>query len=145
MDCWIWCEPWDLELGSIPCAKRTWPMPTSPGPSYCDLNFHLMQVLGFIWFHLLHGLDATVTLNLCPMLYSKLIKEYFIWYMRRQRRLLAVKLLAWIWPSLFDTLCLILLIACWLLLDSKSKGEVGFLYDILVCWIASHWSDLFNP
>ena len=106
-------------------CKRTWPMATFLRLSYYELSFHLMQVFWSTWIHLLHGLDATITLNLCLMPYSKLIKEYVIWYMRRQRRLLVVKLLAWMWLSLFDALLDIancLLIIVWF----KVQRESGF-------------------
>ena len=74
-------------------------------------------------------LVSTVILILCLMSYSRLIKEYFIEYMRRQRRLLAMELHAWMWLSLFDALIFMmsniancLLIIAWF----KLQRENGF-------------------
>ena len=56
-------------------------------------------------------------------------------------------MLAWMWPSLFDALIFMMFdiaICVWIFLDFKVQMKSGFLYDILVYWIASHWSDLFN-
>ena len=129
----IWA--FGLRIRQHPLCKRTWPMPTFLKPSYCDLSFHLMQVLRSIRVHLLHDHCEAVIFTLWLMSY---LKSPDTW---EDSHLWTCMLGC---GHLYLMPCLILLIACWLLLDSKSKGKVGFLYDILVCWIASHWSNIFN-
>ena len=139
MDCWIWSELW-LKIRQHPLCKRTWPMSTFLKPS---LSFHLMQVLGFTWVHLLHGLDANVTLNLCLMPISEPFKKYVIWYMgdyKEDYEFASLDVAIFIW-----CLYLHLAICVMILLYSKVQRKSGFLYDTLVYWIASHLSDLFNP
>ena len=122
----IWAFGLRIRQHSI--CKRTWPMPTFLRPSYCDLSFHLMHVLGSTWVHLLHGLDANVTLNLCLMPYSELIKEYVIWYMGKIMKR-TMELLTWMWLSFFYALTFLmtdiaisLLIIAWF----KVQRENGF-------------------
>ena len=125
-----WTVGFDLSFGlrirQHSLCKRTWPMPTFLKPSSCDLNSHMIQVLISIWVHLILGIDANVTLNLCLMPYSKPFNEYGIWYMKK-----IMKLLAWMWLSLFHALLFILLFVYWYCLILKSKGKMGFYMTFL--------------
>ena len=142
----VWTVGFDMSFGlrirQHSLWKRTLPMPTFLKPSYYDLGFYLMQVLGSTCIHLLHGLYANVTLNLCLMPYSEPIKDYVIWYMGRLRRRLWSCLLrcGYIYLMPCSSCCYLLIDIAWFKVQRKN----GFLYDILVYWIAAHWSDLFN-
>jgi hypothetical protein len=121
VDCWIRSELLDLGLDNIPYAK---------GLGQCQhLQTGLLWVVPSSDTSLENFLGSSATLSLCLivililclMLCSELIKEYFIWYMRRQRRLLAMGIACldvaiFIWClDLHDVW--ILLIAYWSLLD----------------------------
>ena len=129
MDCWSWSELLELELGNIPFAKRTGPMPTFWNQVIVNWAFIWCKSWDVFEFICYIVLVQIVILILCLMLYSELIKEYFIWYMRRQRRLLAMEFLTWMWSSLFDVLIFMmsdisncLLIIAWF----KVQRENGF-------------------
>ena len=90
VDCWSWSELLDLGLGNIPCAKRTWPMPAFLDQVIVNWAFIWCKPWTLFKFISYFVLVLIVILILCRMLCFELIRECFIWYMRRQRRLLAM-------------------------------------------------------
>jgi hypothetical protein len=126
VDCWSWSELLDLGLGNIPCAKRTWPMPTFWDQAIVNWAFIWCKPWILFEFICYSVFMLIVILTLCLMLCFELIKEYFIWYMRRQRRLLASEIACldvdiFIWCLDLNNVW-ILLISHSLLFDPMSKG-----------------------
>jgi hypothetical protein len=143
----VWTVGFDLSFGfrirQHSQCKRTWPMPTFLKPSHCEVSFHLMQVLRSL-------LSSSTTWSWCKC-YFELVSNALFWAIQGVCHLIhgedyeedygvaSLDVAIFIW-----CLALHLAICVLILLDSKVQGKFGFLYDILVYWIAAHWSDLFN-
>ena len=130
----VWTIGFDLSFGlrirQHSLCKRTRPMPTFMKPSHYELNFHLMQVLRSLlsssatwswwkcYFEPVSNALFWAIQGVCHLIHGKIKKK-------------TMKLLAWMWLSLFDALLFILLFVYWYCLILKSKGNLGFYMTFL--------------
>ena len=118
----IWALGHRIRQHSI--CKRTWPMPTFLRPSYWDLSFHLMQVLGFIW---------SSTWSWCKCYFER-VPNILFWAKSRRGHLIHAKAKKTV---SCEVACVDVVIFIWclalntancslILLDSKVQRENGF-------------------